>query len=516
MKKRVCITLLYFAIATVFVAPSLPCFIARTAFAADDDASRAIIVLSAPFSIDGMATEITRNYGSLILVPDATAKVGNTEVLVSTSVSYLGAAGWVSYDLPASRQMVIGDVPAPDRNRVAMYNVLYSAGEGAQKSELTYTIWVGLEMFLTTSDELTSFVGDTLVLPECRPMYRFRDAGGTTQYIDISATRKISFYPVGSSVAEIVTTSENAITFDKAGVYELTFASPQTIASDGITYVSGNVERVARISVYAKRSDPIGDADGMYRCAYTIGGQSATGLAMAQASCASTVDIEKRNGSYLLYFTLTAAQYMEDLFMEQSGCAVAALVLTENYVGVNLHATTVFVLDGYQLKDELFMRVKIIPMSTVVSFSVKVDLENAYFTGASNVSAQQALPLIQADEPVGGAVQSVGSRITIPPAEVSFDGVYALSYSVSYVGTGAKREGISVADRQFTAQKAGDYTVKYFALIVEDGTPYVATLEQSLTIKAAGNWKTLAIIVVVLAVAGAAAAVIILRKRGKK
>ena len=519
MRKRIGKLFLCVAIAAAFITPSLPCFITPIAVLADDASDKAIIVLEAPFSTEGMATEITRNYGQEIQVPIANATIGGATLPVSISVKYLGASGWVDYTLPGSRRLVIGDVPGPDRNRTAVYKVTYSAGEGAQKSELVYTIWAGLEMFLTTADELISFVGDTLALPECRPVYRYRDAGGTIQYIDVSATRSITFYPSGSTGAVHPDIVGNTITFNESGVYKLTFSSPQTIEEGGVTYVSGSIERTAFINVYAERANPLSGKDGFYRCAYTIGGTSEIGIGMAQASCKSTIDIEKRNGNYYLYFTLTAAQYMDNLIVEQGGCVISGLKVAESYAGVNLHATTVFVLDGHQLSEEFFVQIKIIPMDGIVTITVNADLKNAYYVGATDALIPSALPIIQVDDDYDGADCAVGTQIAIPSAEVVFDGTYALSYSVHYESVDGTRGVVNINDGQFVAEKAGVYTIKYSALIVENGSPYATIVQHILTVKAESGvfWRSvggvLSMIGIGLAVIGITAVTVMFFKR---
>ncbi|MCL2707034.1 MAG: hypothetical protein FWE97_02575, partial [Dehalococcoidia bacterium] len=508
-------------IAAAFITPSYPCLITPIDILANDASDKAIIVLETPFSTEGMATEITRNYGQEIQVPIANATIGGLTLPVSVSVKYLGANGWVDYNLPGSRRLVIGDVPGSDRNRTAVYKVTYSAGEGMQRSELVYTIWAGLEMFLTTADELISFVGDTFTLPECRPVYRHRDADSTIQYIDISATRRITFYPSGSADAVHYDIIGNTITFYEAGVYKLTFSSPQTIAEGGVTYVSGSAERVAFVNVYAERANPLSGKDGFYRCAYTIGGTSEIGIGMAQASCKSTIDIEKRDGNFYLYFTLTAAQYMDNLIIEQGGCAVAGLKVAESYAGVNLHATTIFVLDGHQLSEAFFVQIKIIPMDGIVAFTVNADLKNVYFTEETDAPPPSALPIVQVDDVHDSADYAIGTSIAIPSAEVVFDGTYALSYSAHYESANGNREIVNINDGQFIAEKIGLYAIKYSALIVEDGRPYATIVQHTLTVKAESGvfWKSaggiLSMIGIGLAVIGIATVAVMFFKRSE-
>ena len=463
--------------AALFLTPSFP-----RISAAEAQAGRAVITLSAPFSADGMAAEITRSYGSVLQIPEGTAALAGEEIPVATSVEYLGSGGWTEYALAESRRLVVGEVPGLDRNRTAVYKITYAAGKGESRTELVYTVWAGLEMFLTTAEEMTAFVGDTLSPPECRPAYKYKDPGGTTRYIDIAARTETVFYPAdGGQSASI---DSGALTLGAAGLYEFTFFSPDRIEYDDVTYIAGSVLKTVRLNVYPERSDPISGAEGVYVCGYEIGGTSETGIGMVRSSCLPTVEIEKRGGVYYLYFTMTAAGYMDGLSLTQNGLPVAGITVREWYAGAELFSATAFVLDGSQLKTGFDVRLNVVPMSRIVNFTIKAELEDAYYAKASNSTAAPALlPAITAAD-FGGAAIKTGSYASVPSFLVDFSGAFSSGYTVILEGAGVSREGVTVADGSFAAEKTGVYTVRYFALIAEGGVPYAVAAERSVTVTA--------------------------------
>jgi|GEM_PF-3146564 len=448
---------------------------------------KTVIVLSSAFSVDGNATEITRDYGSTITVPQATATVGSTVVPVTTSVRFLGAGGWTDYELSSSRQFEIGNVALPDRNRTAVYKVVYSAGENEQRNELVYTIYAGLQMFLTTEDELTAFVGDTIVLPECRrPFYHYKDADGTTQRIYFDATRQIVFYPAGEETSFPVINSGNTLIPDTAGIYEIIFTSPAVIEEEGTTYVTGSIERIAYINVCKERINPLSGNNGIYSCGYSISGTNDIGKGMARASCKNTIEIEKRDENYFLYFTLTAAEYMNNLQFEQYGRDIAGLITAEKYVNSAFYVTSAFVMDKEQLSDEINVKISIIPMDSTVSIIIKADLENAHYLSPSITPSPSEIPLIEADEINQGIAANVGTKLSIPQANVIFSGQYALGYTVN-LDVNGKQQPVQSTNGVFTPEETGMYVIKYYALILADNNPYAVTLERSIHVDDANN-----------------------------
>jgi hypothetical protein len=269
--------------------------------------------------------------------------------------------------------------------------VTYAAGEGAARAESVYTVYAGLEMFMTAAAESTAFVGEAFTLPACRPLYKYKD-GDATRYIDVSAARGIVFYPAdGGSVP--VTADGETLVPAVAGRYEFVFTSSDTIEENGVTFVNGAVQRRAGVTVYAGRSNPLSGADGLYQCGYTVGGTSETGVGMINSSCKNTVQIEKRGCDYYLYFTVATAQYIGNTGAAQNGRAVPTLTVDEHYEGADLHATAVFALTGKQLGEPLDMQMDIIPMDRTVNFTVTADLANAYGIGGLTGGAPAVRPL---------------------------------------------------------------------------------------------------------------------------
>ncbi|MDR3292499.1 MAG: hypothetical protein LBT20_00155 [Clostridiales bacterium] len=421
-------------------------------------APKAIIALSAPFSPDGAATEITRNYSDIISIPTATAAVDGESVPVTLSVKYLGKNGWTDYDLPRSGRLVVGDVVGEDAYRTAAYMVVYGAGEGAAYSELVYTVYVGLDMFVTTAREFVAFAGDELTLPECLPMYTYRE-NETLKYIDVAAARKILFRPAGSDAESEISAGGSII--PEAGIYTLVFTSPETIEKSGVIYVSGGTLSVSvEIRVYDERTNPLLGGDGIYETSYTVGGTSEIGVGMIGASCDTKIQIEKRGEIYLLYFTIVTAQYMSGLKAYQAGAEIGGLVTLERYENSNLLCTVVFGLCAAQLKNTIGFDVYVTPMSKDVSFTVAPNLEDAYLL-RTEPSVTGNAPVIEIGE------FELGGSVKIPSATVEFDVPYVLSYAV-LKKTANGYETVSVTDGVFE-RAAGEYVIRYTALYMGGG-----------------------------------------------
>lgn len=366
-----------FAAATGFTAVTV-----STVYAESSN-EKAIITLSTPFSSDGAATELSREYGVIITVPEATAVLGGSAAPVTCTVRYLGAAGWKELTLPSNRRVTLGDVAAPDKNRTAIYTVTYSAGSGDSLTEMKYTVYVGLEMFVTTERETVAFIGEVRDLAECRPVYKYKDGGGQTVYIDVSATREILFYPQNSDVGQSVDIAGSSVTPTEKGRYEITFYSPEKIEKDGDVYVSGSVSVTAKIYVYDGRQNPVNGKNGIYKTDYEIGGTSEIGKGMVASSCLNTIQIEKVGNVYYLYFTVTAGQMMTNFTVTQDGTSFVGRITDEHYEGADLYRTTVFTLNREQLEKAIEVSLYVEPMDRTVTFTIKADLQNAYLLEAT-------------------------------------------------------------------------------------------------------------------------------------
>ena len=92
----------------------------RTAEAVDGGYAAPVISLSRPFSDNGMATEMTMDYGDTVDVPEVIATYNGERIEGYVTVEYLGSGGWTETGLPDVRKIVLGNVAGGDHNRTVM------------------------------------------------------------------------------------------------------------------------------------------------------------------------------------------------------------------------------------------------------------------------------------------------------------------------------------------------------------------------------------------------------------
>ena len=434
----------------------------RTAEAADGGYAAPVISLSQPFSDNGMATEMTMDYGDTVDVPEVIATYNGERIEGYVTVEYLGSGGWTEIGLPEDRKIVLGNVEGEDYNRTAMYVFTFGAEADGKRTEAVYTVYVGLQLYFTATGELHTFVGEETGTPTCLGQYYYLD-GTRMRFVPFELTREIIFTPTGGEPR--IVSDTDVLLPDATGEYTVTYSTPGKIESGGVTYTGAGVSVSRSVAVYSERTDPRSGGDGFYGMGYYVGGTSAIGQGMVASSCDPEIGMKKDGNRYYILFTQTAAQYMYNLKMKVGGKSLGILVAEERTEGAQSLRTFVVSLDETSVQAEIAVNMYIGPMSRDVNFTIALDLANAYPAESFPLLKREEYPAAYVPEISASSAEmyvKTGSVVTVPAATADMGGENCeVTAEVYYDQT--LREYTEVTDGTFVAAKEGVYVIVYTA-----------------------------------------------------
>ncbi|MFR5062071.1 MAG: hypothetical protein ACLTEK_03555 [Christensenellales bacterium] len=454
------------------------------------------VSLDAAFSDEGMATEIDCAYGKKLIIPNPIALSDGKRIDAKTTVTYLAADGWEEYELSENRVLTVGDANSGDENKVAMYKVTFSAEANGKTTELFYTVYAGLQFSnraAWANSDAVGFVGEEIGVPTTKIQYKYKNEANKTVTTPLEPVFTLIYYAENSEKGEVIELN-GALSFtpDRAGRYEAVYATPETVEIDGKIYIRGSQSLARVINVYEQRSNPIDNDDGIYECAYVVGGTSDTGKGMIASSCDSRIQIEKTNGLYYMHFTQIAANYMFNLKMTVGEFALGNLIVREQNIGAQSIREYVITMDENALKSEVAVSMYIGPMSRDVNFTIKADIDNAYCVSNEITDSGERpalyVPVINANSAT--IIRAVGTTIEIPTATAML-GSEKCNVVTSVYYNGDVKENIAIENNSFTPTKTGTYYIVYTATSesykTSAGNPSKTIFERQVTVGRSGD-----------------------------